>query len=137
MELQHEIGVDTSEEVAEGMNSAFQQDVAVDEGHLEHAYAKDVVVLPAAFVGEAAIVDKTDDQSQHGLQRAASEASNLDSRAGLVEDVTGAGAEAAPVAELVNEVEHEEQDAAGAVVVASGNDAADMEAFAQVAYEAE
>ena len=102
-------------------------------------------MLPAAFVGEAAIVDKTDDQSQHGLQCAASEASNLDSRAGLVEVVTvtvtgaGAGAEAAPVAvaELVNEVEHEEQDAAGAVVVASGNDAADMEASAQVAAEAE
>lgn len=44
MELQDEIGVGASEEAAESMNSAFQQAVAVNEGHLEHAYARDVVV---------------------------------------------------------------------------------------------
>lgn len=132
-----------SEEVAEGMNSAFEQDVAVGEGHLEHAHAWDVVVLPAASAGGAVIVDKIDDQSQHGLQgaAAAAEAANLDSWAGFVEDAAGAGAEAeaeaGPVAELVNEVELEEQEEAGAVVGAAGNDAADTEEFAHVADEAE
>lgn len=137
MEFEHEIGAGASEEVAEGMNSAFQQDVAVDEGHLVQACAWDFVVLPAAFAGEAVIVNKTDDLSQPGLQGAVSEATNLDSRAGLVEDAAAAGAgagegaeaaAAAPVAELVNEVELEEQDEAGAVVVESGNDVADTEA---------
>lgn len=46
------------------------------------------------------IEDKTGDQSQHGLQGSVSEASNLYSKTGLVE--AEVGAEAEPVAELVN-----------------------------------
>lgn len=138
MEFEHEIGAGASEEVAEGMNSAFQQDVAVDEGHFVQACAWDFVVLPAAFAGEAVIVNKTDDLSQPGLQGAVSEATNLDSRAGLVEDVAEAGAGEGAEAEAAEPVaELEKQDEAGAVAVASGNEAADTEVCAHIADEDE